>query len=134
MFSPKRTRIRGDGMAVASMQQYIRRAFDAGDAMATAALQYRTVTPSTRTLQMTAAAEKLRACIDHLKDDYSLTAGEVSLMLAGETMRHATHELAFERQIGRTDPLAHRHIQPNDARANEALAVADGIANAALDG
>ena len=83
---------------------------------------------------MTAAADKLRTVIDQLKLDYSLTAAEVGLMVIAEAYRHATHELAYERQSGQTDPLSHRYLKPDDARANEALAVADGMANAALDG
>ena len=94
------------------------------------------VEPSTRTIQTTTAADKLRDAVDALAIEYRLTAGELWTILSGEVMRAAHSQLAYERASGNTSPLCLRYLKPasDDARVAEAVAIVDGITDAALHG
>ena len=94
------------------------------------------VEPSTRTIQTTTAADRLRDFVDALTIEYRLTAGELGTILAGEVMRAAGSQLSYERASGNTSPLCLRYLKPasDDARVAEAGAIIDGITDAALHG
>lgn len=92
------------------------------------------LTPSERTIQTTIAADRLRDFVDELCIAFRLTHGELSVLLAGETMRASGSELARERSSGEAVPLCLRYLKPaaDDARVAEAGAIVDGVTDAAL--
>ena len=92
------------------------------------------LTPSERTIQTTTAADRLRDFVDELCIAFRLTHGELSVLLAGETMRASGSELARERSSGEAVPLCLRYLKPaaDDARVAEAGAIVDGVTDAAL--
>lgn len=94
------------------------------------------VQPSARTLAHTVAADTLRDTIDALCIEHRLTAAEVATILACEMMRRAQSDLMYERQTGNTAPLCLRYLKPSgeDRNVDEAVAVCDGLASAAIGG